>query len=533
MRPATLIPCLALAGWVCAQQPGDPLDVRGVVVEPGSNLPVAGAQATLYEFVEDQTQTIVRTVRAAVTTDARGAFVFHAEHPGNYYLEVKKEGYFGLNYGGPGTGTASVAEMALTLQRGQPSRQTTFNLMRPGQLTGRLVDEDGKPIAGWPVAALTDKTQLDFQMFTAMTDVDGSFVISKLVPDRYLVRIAPKSGDSEAVVPNFTENDLKVVDRDVETSYWPGGPDLQLATPIPVGPGGSASVGTITVRKVPYYRAHVSVPAEDCKNRWQLSVVTATSRPHFIVVPCAKDFLIRNLRPGSYWFLLSNGLDGETNRQALAAVEITRGNVEVTLTMEPGIIVNGRVVGFEGASLPPSKGFVTLAQPVIAGLGSGIRPIQADAEGKFQLKNLAATRYQVNVKGLTGKSYVKEIRYNDIPAPDGIFTPGTNGRVDIVVDDQGATVTGSVTDGDKPANRSRVLLLDGALEIVKGASTDLNGKFQIPGIAPGEYRLLAIPQPGDLKIPDNLGRFTNILEKVALERGGSQNVVLKLTDTSR
>jgi hypothetical protein len=226
-------------------------------------------------------------------------------------------------------------------------------------------------------------------------------------------------------------------------------------------------------------------------------------------------------------------LDGETNRQALAAVEITRGNVEVTLTMEPGIIVNGRVVGFEGASLPPSKGFVTLAQPVIAGLGSGIRPIQADAEGKFQLKNLAATRYQVNVKGLTGKSYVKEIRYNDIPAPDGIFTPGTNGRVDIVVDDQGATVTGSVTDGDKPANRSRVLLLDGALEIVKGASTDLNGKFQIPGIAPGEYRLLAIPQPGDLKIPDNLGRFTNSLEKVALERGGSQNVVLKLTDTSR
>jgi hypothetical protein len=85
-----LIPCFALAAACAWAQAGDPLDVRGLVLEPGTNLPIGGAQVTLYEFVEDQTRLIVRTVSATTTTDARGIFQFHAHHFGDYFLEAKK-----------------------------------------------------------------------------------------------------------------------------------------------------------------------------------------------------------------------------------------------------------------------------------------------------------------------------------------------------------------------------------------------------------------------------------------------------------
>jgi hypothetical protein len=518
-RIATLI--LIAAGCAWTQAP-DPLDVRGVVLEPNTNLPVAGAQVTLYEFVEDETRLVIRKVYATTSTDARGAFQFHAARFGDYFVDAKKNGYLYQLFGGPGDINSEAAETTLSLSASQTPREIKFYLWRPGELTGRVIDEDGKPVAGLRVWATTSVNLDALQQHSAITDASGAFTIAKLTPDRYLLRTSPKAGDFEIVMPSFTEADLKVVDQDYETSSWP----------TPVSPGASTSVGTITVRKTSYYRAHVTVLGEECgpKEGWQFSAVTATSLPRYSVVLCAKEFLVRNLKPGSYWFNVTNMQDGEKNRQGLAPVEVRSENVEVKLTTAPGATVSVQLVAIEGGTLPALQRIAVLAAPSIQGLFNG--PATPVSEGKFLIKNMAATPYRIGVLGLTGKYYAKEFRYNGIPAPDGMITPSPDGRLEIVIDDQGAMVTGSVIDGDKPANRPRVVLLDNRRSVVGNALGDQEGKFQITGLAPGEYRILAFPE-SYATFPDNIARFLDSAEKVTLERGGVQNFSLKLSDPTR
>ena len=81
----------ALAAGLASAQSHDALEIRGVVLEPGSPLGVAAAEVTLYEFVRDPESS--RVVFATALTDLRGAFEVHPVRFGDYYVEVRKPGY--------------------------------------------------------------------------------------------------------------------------------------------------------------------------------------------------------------------------------------------------------------------------------------------------------------------------------------------------------------------------------------------------------------------------------------------------------
>jgi len=126
---------------------------------------------------------------------------------------------------------------------------------------------------------------------------------------------------------------------------------------------------------------------------------------------------------------------------------------------------------------------------------------------------------------------------------------GAPTKVDIVIDDQPAVLTGSVTDGDKPISHSLVILMKWPISspvssiesfelYVRGAiDTDEQGQFRLDGLAPGEYRVLALPEmslgPRTNVTPDLLTRMLSRAEKVTLERGASKSISLKLTDPTR
>src|ERR1700730_14986418 len=79
-----------IAGRAWAQS-NTPIEIHGVLTELGLNLGLAGADVTLFEFVGPQR---VRTVLATSATDTGGTFQFHPERFGDYWVEVKKQGYF-------------------------------------------------------------------------------------------------------------------------------------------------------------------------------------------------------------------------------------------------------------------------------------------------------------------------------------------------------------------------------------------------------------------------------------------------------
>jgi hypothetical protein len=248
-RAAMVLVFAAVAGLAQAQA-SDSLAIRGTVLELRSDgtasLPVAGAGVSLIEFIHVGPN-VSRSPVATAYTDPRGEYRFHPERTGDYYVEVRKEGYsISPRYGAP-----------VKLDQAHPTAQSTFTLVRLGSsITGRVIDEDGQPVQGLEVLVQQSTDIRQVRDATAGTAADGTFTASDLRPGPHVVRISSRA--AQEVEPNFSADDLRRVDQDLETSYWPGGTAQPIAS-VPVSPGSSASVGTIKIRKVPLYRAHVSV----------------------------------------------------------------------------------------------------------------------------------------------------------------------------------------------------------------------------------------------------------------------------------
>lgn len=519
-----------MAGFVCAQNDIKP-EIRGSVMEPSFNIGVVGAQITLFEFAPNAENTVVRTQVDTTSTGAHGEFRFPLQHFGNYYLEVKKAGYSAPFSGPSANGTGTVA----TVDGSHSSYDLRFSLSRWGEITGRVTDEEGASVPGLRVLVQSMELPLPNTLGPgAVTDQEGRFTVTQLPPGRYVVLLSPTADDSETVTTQFSEDDLKIVDHDF---------DPAASAPLAVSPGASSNVGTITARKISYYRAHVSVTGADCqpKEDWIFSTIpkgVPTNLP-YDPIPCGKEFLVRKLKPGSYWFTLRDW--GTSNKWSVADVEISRENVEVSLAVTSTATVNGRITAAEGSTLPMFQGVWVMMRarmgPLIAWASMVASP---NSEGKFVLKNLPWIPHDVTVQGLYGKYYVKEIRYDGAVMADGLvrLTQGTSAQnLEIVLDDQPATITGTVRDGDKPVSKPFVLVVkwpfmegDPLLNSEHLAGDD-QGRFQVSGLAPGEYRVIALTRNiVNTQISDQLlGRA----EKVTLERGSVKGISLKRIDPSR
>jgi len=505
--------CVAFtAGLACAQS--SQLEIRGTVVE--GTLGIGGVTVTLYEFGHTPAEATTRTVFTVTFTDSQGAFVLHPVRTGEYYVEVKKEGYFAESYNGPTVDPVDSTGDPVSIGADHPLQERKFSLMRLGELRGRVIDEDGKPLANLRVGIRPGT------ITPVVTDQDGYFTATKLRPGDYSVSVVRRGPE---ILSHFSEKDLKVVDQDLQASNSPG-------VPVPVRSGASLSVGTITARKTSYYRAHLSVQVPDCAEgeQWMFSTTIGGFGPS---VPCGKEFMVRNLAPGSYSFsLVPSGLTNSRTHWAITTVEVTDRNLEVAMTMSAATDINGRVVAAEGATLPPPGVRWQLAV-------GGQRTVM-DAAGNFLVHGSPGDRQQVSMDAPGSRFYVKEIRYNGVVVADGIIRPipGAPGLLEIVIDDKAATISGSVAEYYNVSARIMVMAvkwpvssdaasLSALLRPSSEATADDQGRFQIGGLTPGEYRLLAIPVGSLSRLtPDIVNRG----EKVTLERGSSQSISLKITE---
>jgi hypothetical protein len=105
----------------------------------------------------------------------------------------------------------------------------------------------------------------------------------------------------------------------------------------------------------------------------------------------------------------------------------------------------------------------------------------------------------------------------------------------------GATVSGTVRDGDRAAAGAIVVALaqpyhfDRRSGMQKTTSTDQSGQFTLQGLAPGEYRIYAWDSylPWNDLDPEQLKPFEQLAAAVKLKEESREQVELKLGSVTR
>src|SRR6266853_3660016 len=162
--------------------------IAGIVVDAGNKSPIRRAVITL-STVEAQPQD------AVAWTDANGRFSFGYLPPGRYQLRAMRDGYQGTAYGAD---TFRRPPAVIQLAAGQFRNDFIFRLQLMNSMTGVVLDEDGDPIAGVQVMAMTPGFQRQKRRLlpgpNAMTDATGHYRLNGLAPGRYAVAATHRNG---------------------------------------------------------------------------------------------------------------------------------------------------------------------------------------------------------------------------------------------------------------------------------------------------------------------------------------------------
>lgn len=545
------MPILAVVALATAQQKAPPPpspEIRGVVLDSGTNQPLADAQISL--SVRPPAAVMINGGWKAdhsrnLKTDYRGAFTLSFDKPGAYRVEAQKDGYLAPGAGGP----PEFAEVTLTAEK--PTADVKLFLATTGWLTGTVVDEETRnPIAKLRLSAVQVRKSSAFWVPGAppvRTGADGKFVLSGLQPGDYAVEIKRQTDEDQRVLTKFTDQDAATVDLDYEHSYWPGGHGREAVQPLTLVSGGTLSVGILPVKKGPYYRVRVRIPVSNCNGTATMhiseSLVTSlgTTIHPLAQAPCGKDILVSGFSPGDYRLLLSIDHRTRENRgTASVAFSIIKENLEITAHLTPGVTVDGAFVPAEHAK-PPDFAKLKISLDSVDHVGFSGEPmnVPADAEGKFRLEYVRPLGHRVFLSGLGPGSYVQEMRYNGIPLGGDVVPldiAASAHSLIIVIDDKPGTILGAITSGAKPVPQAFVIARkwppEGAQNLSDWARVrgDDTGNFQMTGLAPGEYRIIAVRSMTPNMTFATIQQAMAAGKRVEIGPGGFQNMKLELTE---
>jgi hypothetical protein len=533
------------------------------VVEWGGGQGIPDAEVTIELYAGPAVSSFVdRRIVATANTDASGTFVFAAERPGAYRLTARKTGY---ERGGGMLSAGNWTSADVSVDAENPRKTVRFVLARHGEVVGLVVDgETQKPVAGvravaWEYGFVRGRAW-PMPGGSAITSADGRFRIPNLSPTDYVIALEPRMRSAlelkrnsaiqgeDRLLTEFVGSDVDTVDYDYGLTYWPGGADVDSAAPFPLASGDSFNIGTLTANKVPKYRVRVSFDGDACQPNELIHLYVGKATIPAMVgfvgsAPCGRSVIIRGFAPGPYQ--LEAG--GENSKRGTVQFVVTNQPVALSVTMSRGIEVQGKVlVGGANAAPPRSPAADLRGMRVL--IGPLCRSVQNEAgtpdkSGDFVIHNVASREYELTVSGIPATYYLKEARYNDHSVSGGTFVVSESNqvqRLELVLGDAPATVAGLVTGSDgNPASQVYVALVKWPVvgrelfASVSGRQTDERGRYEFTGLAPGEYRLLAVLADDKAKLerPYMMERLLRNAEKLSLGEGQHRNAVLKVSRT--
>lgn len=490
--PRTIIPLLlllvALAGQAQTPEPTveDECTLQGVVVSAAGGEPLRKAAVLLCRAGTSNQC-------SGTVTNAAGQFEMKGVSPGAYQLSATCTGYIETRYG---QRTSSGAGSILYFSRGNKASGLSLRLTPAAVIYGHVYDEDGAPLADAVVSEvhplyIRGQRQLRASAVAATND-RGEYRLWGLNPGLHFV------------LAEYNPLRQAAVRREIGylPTFYPGVPDVAHAGPIVVQGGDEFSGADVNLQPSRTVRVRGRVfSGQDLRVFLILRDISAFGDlvPPVYAQIANGDFELNNVTPGQY-FLYATGGDGRGRMAARQTLDVGDTDINrVNVMLGRSMHLEGSIRS-EGTSLwrPPAGIQVNLV-PRSGRMFVGQAPSAVtNAAGSFTFDEVYPGDYDIQV-GTDGSFYVKSARLDGVDVLvrglDTAFFTSPRG-LDIVISSNGAIIDGVVSKGDELYAGATVALVPDPPRreqtyLYQSTSTDPSGRYFIPAVPPGNYKLFA------------------------------------------
>lgn len=517
--------------------------MSGTVMNAATGAPLHKASVTLMRTSGPGGGGFDMSRMQGASTDATGRFQFDGVEPGQYRISVRRNGYVNSDQ----SRRRITPSATLTLSKGQDVRGIEARLLPHAVITGRVVDADGEPVMHSHIQLLRERFNQQGQrelapLENAQTNDLGEFRLFGVPAGKYFV---------SASQPNRGPMGMMQAQGEIAlATYYPAASEVAQATAIDVPTGAMLQGIDIRMLRSRAYRVSGKVTglASGGRNNGMvfLQPQTQGAITHMnqgFGGPWRPDgtFLIGAVPPGSYT-LTADSFDGNNRMRGLGEVQVGDGPVEnVQVALQPAFEMTATVTA-EGETKPDFKSmqvYVTGRERAgRMGSGGGGR---VEEDGKAPLKNIPPGHYDLNINGVPAGYYVKSMRAAQTEIGAAAFRAVPGLPIEIVLSPRGATVTGTLLNEKKePATIGSVVLYARGENIpplrrFKIGSIDQQGRFELSGIAPGDYVLAAVDEveSGVVWDPAFLTQNESSMEKLSLREDATEQKTLKQIATGQ
>ena len=465
--------------------------ISGIVTSDSDGAPLSRARVIVRSAALAQPRIAI--------SDGRGAFAIGNLAAGDYEVVVIRSGY-----------ALPASALALRLGDGEDRRGFNIALQRAGTIPGKIMDEDGTPMANAEIEALSlrvsDPRQTPLAVASSRTDDRGEFRLTGLPAGQYFM---------VARDPAFNNVGDESGALRYAPTYYPGALALAEAQPVSVTAGRESSRVEFRLQLVRPVRVSGIIGTPDRRRLLTGAVIlmprdsiNATPvRPEDVEIQPDGRFVFRNVAPGRYQIRARAVIDP---KQAVLfgsfAVSVDDRDVNIaTIHLVPGAILSGRVewISTNGIPAPTGKGLRVRA-PFADGTSFGDTVTgEINPDGSFRIDGAMPGRHYLTIEGLPEAWAITSIavRGRDVLyEPADVHEAQQVRDIQIMVSDAPTVLEGTVRDSSgRPSPDTLVVAMPPSARTwspadprLRTTRTDDAGRYRVRGLPAGTYQLSAV-----------------------------------------
>ena len=531
---ALLITSALLAVATEAPSGGGTYVIAGTLVNSRTGSAVAQARVALLD-------TNTRKNVATLTTAADGHYSFSGLPAGKYSLVASKPGYLDGAYD-QHQGYSS----AIVTGRNFETASLVFRFIPTASITGLIRDASGDPVRDAVVTLFVEtvwnRTRRVFRVEKSATDDRGYYEFSQLRPGTYYLSVTAKPwysvslpSTSRGAEPDLFRN-ARPVEMVYPTSYYAGTSDAEFATPIHLKGGDHIPID-IALTPAPALHVRFRVN-EDAGSPGSVSL----SKRVFDSLEHSEDSQLTAMEPGLYE---ANGVApgryrvwltdaGKENAKKAIEVELNTEGQEIDLSRAESLHSLKFTVMLDGKGDMPARLQLGLMN------NRAIKHIDAlDASGRVTFNEVRPGRYVILCNDPDGFYSVAPFAVTKTSSNEGqsighdiTVGSGESDERTVWLTQGKAKIQGIVRKEGKPSAGMMVILIpkdaDSQIELFRRDQTDFDGTFNLNGVIPGSYTVIALEGAweADWEDAEALARFAPKGQHIYFDNGFVGSITL-------